>query len=158
MEENKTNPSEEKKSGMNRRDLIKGLATIPVLGALGFGLLRKNEYDSKKQQNLRQLVDLNSGDPKTYSYQGSQKIRLGVIGYGIRGRQLMKATGYAHPDMIQEWIDSYTQNANDHRYNDFREQDDLNIEITAVSDLFTVYAEQASMAASNVYSEGKDSK
>ena len=159
MDENKNKKTKDQKTEISRRDAIKGLATIPVLGALAYGAIKKVNLDKTRQNNLKQVVDLSSESPELYSYPNKdRKIRLGIIGYGIRGPHLLRAAGFAHPELIDNWIEGSKNNANDKRYNDFLEQEDLNIEVTAVSDLFTVYAEKARLAGSNKNKEGSNGK
>lgn len=159
MDDKKKEKEGQGKSEMTRRDVIKGLITVPVLGAMAYGVSKKFRLDSKKQNNLKEVVDISSESPRLYSYGNKdRKVRLGLIGYGIRGKQLMKAAGFAHPEMIDDWKNGNKNNSSDKRYQDFMEQEDLNIEITAVSDLFSVYAQMASTAGSNLHREGSDGK
>jgi len=37
---------------MNRRDLLKGFATVPVVGALAYGTWRKRRYDHIRSHKL----------------------------------------------------------------------------------------------------------
>jgi len=142
-------------SNMNRRDVLKGLATVPVLGAMAYGTWRKTKQDHIRSHKLSKELNMSADeqDYKVYKHDGDT-IRIGIIGYGIRGTQLMKAAGFAHPDAIQKLKDQATSNSQDKRYADFQEQDDLNIRVTGVCDLFDVHAEKAMAAASNIGREG----
>ena len=55
-------------------------------------------------------------------------------------------------------IDANKANKKDTRYEQYLEQDDLNIEITAVCDIFDVYGEDAILAGSNIHREGSNGK
>ena len=142
-------------SKMNRRDVLKGLATVPVLGAMAYGTWRKTKQDHIRNHKLSRELNMSAEeqDYKVYKHDGDT-IRIGIIGYGIRGTQLMKAAGFAHPDAIQKLKDQSSENSQDKRYSDFQEQDDLNIHVTGVCDLFDVHAEKAIAAASNIGREG----
>ena len=59
---------------------------------------------------------------------------------------------------IDEMKAANKQNKRDTRYQQYMEQDDLNIEITAVCDIFDVYGEAAVLAGSNIHREGSDGK
>ena len=70
----------------------------------------------------------------------------------------MRAAGFAEPSWIDEMKAANKQNKRDTRYQQYMEQDDLNIEITAVCDIFDVYGEAAVLAGSNIHREGSDGK
>ena len=140
---------------MNRRDVLKGLATVPVLGAMAYGTWRKTRQEHLRAHKLAKELNMSS-DEKEYApfKHDGDTIRIGLIGYGIRGTQLMKAAGFAHPDDVQKLKDQAAQNSQDKRYEDFLSQDDLNIQVTGVCDVFDVHAEDAMAAAANIGREG----
>ena len=141
---------------MNRRDLLKGFVTVPVIGALAYGTWRKRRMDHIRSHKLAKELNMSSGDVEytPYTHEG-EKIRIGIIGFGIRGPQLLQAAGFVTPETIQEWKDAAAKDSSNTRYENFMEQDDLNIEIAGVCDLFDVHAEKAMLAASNTGREGK---
>ena len=147
---------------VSRRDVLKGLATVPVLGAFGYGAYKKWNSERLRRSSISNELGLNFGDDtlpdKPERSTDGTTIRVGIIGYGIRGKQLLRAAGFAHPSVIDEWITSAEKNSGDRRYADYLAQDDLNIEITAVCDLFDVFADEALMAASNINRLGSDGK
>ena len=97
-----------------------------------------------------------SADEKEYApfKHDGDTLRIGIIGYGIRGTQLMKAAGFVPPKTIQQYKDDAAKDSSNKRYSDFLEQDDLNIRITGVCDLFDVHAQDAMAAAANIGREG----
>ncbi len=144
-------PQSEKGNRMNRRDLLKGFATIPVIGAFAYGAWKKRRMDHLRRHRLSRELNMSTGSPeyKRYAHDGDT-IRLGIIGFGIRGTQLMKATGFVQPDTILEWKEAAVQNPGDTRYEDFLQQDDLNVAVNGVCDLFDVHANRALKASANV--------
>jgi predicted dehydrogenase len=141
---------------MNRRDVLKGLATVPVLGAMAYGTWRKTKQDHIRSHKLAKELNMSTDEKQYTAYKHDGNIiRIGIIGYGIRGTQLMKAAGFAHPDAVQMLKDLAAENSKDKRYTDFLEQDDLNIQVTGVCDLFDVHARKAMEAAENIGREGK---
>ena len=101
--------NEENGMKVGRRDMLKGLATVPVVGALAYGVLRKTRLDRIKSENsipaqlglnTDPIVGLPLTDPQ------SKTINIGLIGYGIRGKQLAQALGFAHPTMVDEMIEA----------------------------------------------------
>jgi predicted dehydrogenase len=140
---------------MNRRDVLKGLATVPVIGALAYGTFRKKRQEHIRSHRLANELNMSSGGIEFTPYKhGGEKIRLGIIGFGIRGPQLLQAAGFVTPETIQGWKEAAQTNSNNTRYEDFLQQDDLNVEITGVCDLFDVHAERAILAAANTGREG----
>ena len=78
----------EKQKKLSRRDIIKGLATVPVVGALVYGWSRKNKYDNLFRNALQEEVKLNANNPVLNAKVPLDKqIRLGIIGTGGRGRE-----------------------------------------------------------------------
>lgn len=149
-------PKENKKS-LNRREWLKNLSTIPVLGAFAYAVYKKKQYDQFLRENILEETKMSSSSAQqeeATSKDPNEKIRLGIIGFGIRGPQLMKAAGFLHPEEIDEMKQAAVKNPQDTRYQDFMAQEDLNIEINGVCDLFDVYAEKAQQTAANTGREG----
>ena len=157
---NTKNPSQgqPQKPDMGRRDALKTLATVPVLGALVYGVYksRKNALQSRNISDVFQVSDKQAVflEPQ----KDGKQIRLGIIGFGIRGKQLMRAAGFAEPSWIDEMKEANRLNKKDHRYEQYLEQDDLNVVVNGVCDIFDVYGEAAQLAASNINREGSDGK
>lgn len=153
MDENK-----EQKSGMNlnRRDLLKGLATLPVLGFLGWGLYRQKTHYAEVSRNMLEKVSVQVPDAFPPLVPG-KKLKIGIVGFGGRGRYLAKAMGLIHPESLDHW----KKNAKDNKWwqeylRQFMEQEDLNIEITAVCDVFDINAKKGMAIAANIHKNGKD--
>lgn len=153
---NKENIEETPSKG--RRDAIKALAGIPVLGAMALGVINKKKYENNKRQQIREAFNVNSQTDSPIDISTDGKIRIGIIGFGIRGKQLLRAAGFAEPEYLEERKESAKKDKRDTRYKDYLEQEDLNIVITAVCDIFDTYAEQAVIAGSNIYKEGVGGK
>ena len=67
-----------------RRNALKALATIPVLGALGYGVYKKQTYD-KKSKSLGSAFKFDKEHYMIPAQPDGKKIRIGMIGFGIRG-------------------------------------------------------------------------
>ena len=67
-------------NNMNRRDLLKGLATVPVLGAFAYGTWRKRSQDHIKNHKLAKELNMSIGsiDYTPYKHSGDT-ISLGLI-------------------------------------------------------------------------------
>jgi predicted dehydrogenase len=147
-------------SGINRRELLKGMATLPVLGAFGYGLYRKWNTDRVRRNSITQELGLDfSEQPQPIAPKSDGKtLRIGIIGYGIRGEQLMRAAGFANPSTIDDWKSKAAKDSNNKRYLQFLEQENLNITINGVCDLFDVRAEEALKAAANINRQDSNGK
>ena len=135
---------------MKRRDLLKGMAGIPFLGAYGYLFTRKSMAEqtreaSEFQQFLQSRIVPASSSNKL-SPSGGKKIRIGIVGTGGRGMYLLRSLGYMTP----EAIDGMSEGAREI----FLKQPDLNIEITGVCDLYKPRLDQAARAAANVERKG----
>ncbi|MEA4937188.1 MAG: Gfo/Idh/MocA family oxidoreductase [Paludibacter sp.] len=161
MSENQNNHPEDKKNvkqhSEGRRDALKALATIPVLGAMAYGVYqkKKNEHYNKLAGNIFNFET----KPAVMDVQPDGKtIRIGIIGFGIRGTHLMQALGFATPEYIEDLKDQAKKDPQNTRYQDFLEQENLNVKVTGVCDIFDVYAKSAALAGANVKKEGTKGK
>ncbi len=144
---------------MKRRDLLKGLATIPVLGAFAFAWYKKRHYDNYLKSNILEDIKLKATAPELpVGGPMDKQIRLGLIGYGIRGKHLARAAGFAHPDLIDSWTKGASNNSSDERYKQYLEQEDLNVVLNGVCDIFDTYGRMAREAGANIHREGSGGK
>jgi len=106
---------------------------------------------------MREVVSLTSEPAEmALPVKGSGPIRVGLIGFGIRGKQLMRAAGFAEPSWIDDAIKANKENKENTDYQNFMEQEQLNMLVNGVCDIFTIYSKAAAVTASNVNREGTD--
>lgn len=140
---------------MNRRDLLKSLISLPVVGGLAYTFYRKRKLEKYLKSNIQEELKISLSGPELHPEHGQEKeIRLGIIGYGLRGRDIAFAAGFAHPSMIDEMVDGAMNDRLDKRYEDYLSQEDLNVKITAVCDIFDIYGKMAQGAGANAKREG----
>ncbi|MEN9920049.1 MAG: hypothetical protein RL662_2485 [Bacteroidota bacterium] len=158
--EEQTSSENQLPESKGRRNALKTLATLPVLGAMAYGVYKKQKY-TNALNDIGDVFSLSNDKPAIPALQQDGKqIRLGIIGCGIRGKQLLQAIGFATPTLLQEWIDATKKvkkdkkDTKDTRYQDFREQENLNVILTGVCDIFDTFAEQGIAAGANIYREG----
>jgi predicted dehydrogenase len=143
----------EKSGAINRRDVLKGLATIPVFGPFFYALFRKKWLDDQRKKEI--LAELGiPGEapavlPKASVRRPGGLIRLGIIGFGGRGEALAHAAGFAHPDWIEKKKKDARENRLDKGLETFLSQEDLNVLLTGVCDVFDVRAERGLAASKN---------
>ena len=154
---------ENNKKKINRRDVIKSFATFPVLGAAAYGAYKKRQYEQYLNSSIASELGMSSSKPKVqhqpeHKASKDKEIRVGFIGYGIRGKMLASGLGFAHPDVIEEMKIGAQYNKDDNRYEQFLSQEDLNVRITAVCDIFDTYGNMAQEMGANINREGKGGK
>jgi predicted dehydrogenase len=141
MDNNQNNKDQSGK--IKRRDVVKSLASIPVLGLFAAGALAKYGHDQGIKKSILDELDVKAAAPPPTGPMAGDPIRLGIIGFGIRGEQLTRALGFATPAWISSMKESAAKNPKDTRFSDFMSQENLNVKITGVCDAFSVFRELA---------------
>lgn len=155
MEENKSDKGRRK---FSRREVLKNLATVPVVGAIAYGLYKKKTNDQFLRNSIVDELNMSTDSPMAAPVSQGKVINIGLIGFGIRGKQLATGLGFVHPDQVDEWYNAAQSNNSDTRYQVYKEQGDLNIRITGVCDVFDTYGKMAQEAGANIYREGRGGK
>ena len=141
-------PDQENKSGnLGRRDLLKSLAVLPILGGFFISAAAKYSHDSDIRGSILEELNVKAATPPSTGPMSGDPIRIGIIGFGIRGKQLMRALGFATKDWMENMKANSLENPKDTRYKDFMEQENLNVQLTGVCDAFDVRAEEALQTA-----------
>ncbi len=140
---------------LGRRDVLKGLATLPVLGAFFYGWYRKQKLDNLLKNAIREEVKLMDENPSfNRTVSNERQIRLGIIGTGGRGRSLLKAAGFLRPELIDDWIEGNKKDKNDTRYAEFLDQPDLNVVVNGLCDIYDLNADRGMKACANIKRSG----
>ncbi|MDC1105194.1 Gfo/Idh/MocA family oxidoreductase [Prolixibacteraceae bacterium] len=141
----------------SRREVLKGLATVPFLGALAYGVYRKKQYYNALNHSLLEELDFETEERKDLELKSDKKIRIGVIGYGSRANYLLRSLGFAHPDYVENMIQKAQNDEGwSKRLQNFMDQDNLGVEITGVCDVYDVHAQKAMEACCNIYRRGRN--
>jgi predicted dehydrogenase len=140
---------QKKKYTISRRDTLKALATIPVLGYFGYAakahMAARAESDGGNFKERLKINRIETLDEKLYPPTGKSDltIRFGLVGNGWRGEQLLRQLGYVHPDFFEEDL------LKDKGYEAFFNQEDFNIEFAAVCDTFEVRSQRGLETSAN---------
>lgn len=126
----------------SRRDMLRGLAGIPILGSVWFAGARVTGNAKRERQLLLETLNIKASPPPPTGPMSGNPVRIGIIGFGIRGEQLCRALGYATTDWLKDMKESSEKNPNDSRLRDFLAQENLNIKINAVCDIFDYRAQR----------------
>ena len=138
------------KTNLERRDLLKGLAGVPVAGFFLLNLWQKVKRDKIKKSNLlSNLVNEKKAPAAVKSLSNSRHLNIGVIGYGGRGGHLVRGAGFATTGWTNRASENAQKNKLDKQFETFMTQEDLNCSLVGVSDLFDVRADQGIDASKN---------
>ena len=138
---------------MKRREIIKSLATIPVVGTVLYGWYKKKQFENLKLAATPKEISLYATNPTSEQNTDGKKLKIGIIGYGSRGSGIIRDAGFIHPEKLAEWKKQGEENQKHTRYKEYLEQEDLNLELVAVCDVFDVHANDAIKAGANINRE-----
>ncbi|WP_222983657.1 Gfo/Idh/MocA family protein [Flagellimonas meishanensis] len=126
-----------------RRDLLKGLGGLPILGAVWWAGAGSTVHNRRERNEILEQLNIRPSLPPTVPEIGGEAVRVGIIGFGIRGEQLCRALGYATEEWKEETRLEKEEDPNNTAMEDFMKQDKLNVKIVGVCDVFDVRAERA---------------
>jgi predicted dehydrogenase len=142
---------------VKRRDFLRSIVALPVLGLfVNRFLVNKNTGPAivSGQTEIAKTLNLSPGHfpkPAAGNSIGRDILRVGLIGNGWRGPELLRAIGFAHPD----WIAAKIKYG---KHNDtvlsFLNQENLNVRITGICDTFTPRAESGVVISTNTSGPG----
>jgi predicted dehydrogenase len=142
-------------SKSSRRTALKALIGIPILGVFGWEVIKSNKYTSNKKNRIIKELGLESLQAPVVLKRGTgdkgELLRVGMIGFGNRAGQLSNGLGYMHPNEAE-------RRKNDNSLADWLGQEDLNVAMTGICDVFDLHAEEGlSTAQSGIRSGGAKS-
>ena len=124
-------------SGIDRRDMLKALAGIPVLGALGIQVFRMKAWEDSNNTREAIVRELGLEDLmnaiKPVQHQKGDLIRLGIAGFGMRGPQLAQALGFMEKSRFEKTVGNGSLGAQ-------IKEGNLNVAITGICDVFDLHA------------------
>ena len=137
-------------TSLERREVLKGLATLPVVGVFFYNLWKKLRIDAMKKNNiLADLLTTKDAPAVVSSASSGDHLRIGIIGYGGRGQHLVRGAGFAAPEWTQRASENAKENKLDKGFETFMQQEDLNVSLVGVCDLFDVRADLGIEASKN---------
>jgi predicted dehydrogenase len=140
-------------SNFTRRDILKGLSTLPVLGLFGLSvaweknLAQKPNIPKQYRAFIKQWgVDIHMDKEQEVNSSKGDRINIGIIGFGWQGEQLAKGLGFVHPS----WIKKCQSNPENREFlQDFLSQYDLNVRIAGMCDLYKPRAKKGVEVSQN---------
>jgi predicted dehydrogenase len=98
---------------------------------------------SDKRESTLNALNINASAPPKIGPMMGDPIRVGIIGFGGRGHRLCMSLGFATKGWLQRMSDSATKNPDDTRLADYLAQEDQNVRLVGVCDVFDVNADEA---------------
>lgn len=130
-----------------RREALLGLGSIPVLGAVWWAGAYGTVGKKRQRDALLEQLNIQPSLPSPVPAITGEPVRLGIIGFGIRGEQLCRSLGYATDEWIADMEAAAERARQEDRpftaLEDFQKQDPLNVRIVGVCDVFDIRAEKA---------------
>ena len=127
----------------NRRDALKALGGIPLIGAVWYSGAGEVDAAIREKKFLLETLNIKASPPPASGPMAGRQLRIGIIGFGIRGEQLCRALGFATAGWLKEMNEALLKNEKDTRLADFKAQENLNIQLAAICDVFDERAEDA---------------
>ncbi len=127
----------------SRREILKGLTGIPFLGTVWWAGAGFSKKIQDKKSKILESLNIDAVLPPPSGSMSGDPVRVGIIGFGIRGNQLCRALGFATKSWLSDMKEATSVNPRDTRLKEFMDQENLNIKLTAVCDVFDVRAEIA---------------
>lgn len=160
----KTNTSEDnsflkKTERIKRRDILKGLATVPVIGPFFYSFWKKKLLDDTRRKEILAELGLDTKIPDVFPKTTRKKpvdlIRLGIIGVGGRGDHLLRCAGFVHSSWLEAKRHEAAENKMNKELETFLNQDDMNVVLNGVCDIFDPRAERGIASSKNVLKSGR---
>ncbi|MFZ9030159.1 MAG: Gfo/Idh/MocA family protein [Robiginitalea sp.] len=130
-----------------RREALLGLGSIPILGAVWWAGASGAVGRKREREAILERLNIQPSLPSAVAGISGEPVRVGIIGFGIRGEQLCRSLGYATNEWIAAMEEAEALAKEEGRpftaLTDFRAQDPLNVRIVGVCDIFDIQAEKA---------------
>ena len=126
-----------------RRDALKGLGGIPLMGAVWWAGAANTVAKKKERTAILEHLNIQPSLPTAVPGIGGEAVRIGIIGFGIRGEQLCRALGFATNEWKEEMRLEAEMNSKHSALKDFEAQDKLNVKLTGICDIFDYRANMA---------------
>lgn len=139
MSDNKSS----KGNKFSRRDALKGITGIPILGIVWWAGGDISNKAQKEKVHLLETLNIKATPPPSTGSMAGDPVRVGIIGFGIRGEQLCRSLGFATTAWLIEMKEANDNNPKDQRLQEFLNQEPLNVKLTAICDIFDARAEVA---------------
>ncbi len=122
-----------------RRNTLKGLLGLPFVGGILAGAYIESREKKVEKKFILEELNINAVRPDNTADLSGDPIRVGIIGFGGRGEHLVRVLGFATPS----WMERMVEEDRKGDIEAFQQQENLNVKLTGVCDVFDVKAEEA---------------
>ena len=127
----------------SRRDMLKGLAGLPIAGGIWWAGASSSLLRNEKRSAILEQLNIQASFPNSLPGIDGPPIRVGIIGFGIRGEQLCRSLGFATKQWLEDMKKAAAENPKHTALKDFQAQEKLNVKLVAVCDVFDKRADKA---------------
>lgn len=134
---------QQNENNFTRRNLLKGLVGVPLAGGIWWAAATESLAGQRERKAILESLKIKANTPPLSGSMSGDSLRVGIIGYGGRGEHLCRVLGYASNEWVTTATKAQEKNPKDTRLKSFLEQEDLNVKITGVCDVFDIRAKVA---------------
>lgn len=127
----------------SRRDLLKGIVGLPIVIGVGSAGISHTRSKVKARERILEQLNIKAEKPPAIGSMSGDPIRVGIVGFGGRGEHLCRSLGFATDPWLLYMKEASEKNPNDTRLQEFLDQENLNVKLTGVCDVFDINAEKA---------------
>jgi len=127
----------------SRRGILKGLGSVPLLGAVAWTATTASMNATRQRETTLNALDINAMPPPPTGPMSGDPIRVGIIGFGGRSHRLCMSLGFATKAWLERMSQAASKNSDDNRLADYMAQDDQNVNLVGVCDVFDIKADEA---------------
>jgi len=127
----------------SRRGILKGLGSVPLLGAVAWSATTASMNATRQRETTLNALDINAMPPPPTGPMSGDPIRVGIIGFGGRSHRLCMSLGFATKAWLERMSQAASKNSDDNRLADYMAQDDQNVNLVGVCDVFDIKADEA---------------
>ena len=117
-----------------RRDVLKGLGSLPIAGGIWWAGASNSLMSSKERSELLEQLNIDPSLPSALPSIGGEPIKVGIVGFGIRGEQLCRSLGFATKEWLENMEKAAEENTQHTALEDFLDQEELAFWRQAVSE------------------------
>lgn len=136
-------------SGWSRRDMLKGLGGLSLVGGIWYKAASITGNAKREKDFILETLNIKASPPPPTGSMAGKPLRVGIIGFGGRGEHLVRSLGFATNDWLSSMKENAEKNPNDTRLKEFLDQENLNVQLTAVCDVFDINADKALKSFNN---------
>ncbi len=126
-----------------RRDVLKGLGGLPIVGGIWWAAAANSVLSDRERSEILERLNIEPSYPTSLPSIDGPPIKVGIIGFGIRGEQLCRSLGFATKEWLSDMKKETDEDPKHSALKEFQAQKKLNVKLVAVCDVFDKRANKA---------------